>query len=81
MARGKDTLIVYDDVTTHAGLPRVILATAPDPQVARPFRATFSFCTRACSKHYWTPTLGGGSMTALPIIETEGKIAPTSRPT
>jgi F-type H+-transporting ATPase subunit alpha len=78
MWEGKDTLIVYDDLTTHARIYRELslLLRRPPGREAYPgdiFHLHARLLERAtclASGH------GGGSMTALPIIETEqGEIA------
>jgi len=73
LARGQDALVVYDDLTKHAWAYRQIslLLRRPSGREAYPgdiFYAHSRLLERACrlnSKH------GGGSITALPIIETQ----------
>ena len=72
MDRGKDVLIVYDDLSKHAQAYRAIslLLHRPPGREAYPgdvFYLHSRLLERACrrSKEY-----GGGSMTTLPIIET-----------
>ena len=72
MDQGKDVLIVYDDLSKHAQAYRAIslLLHRPPGREAYPgdvFYLHSRLLERACrrSKEY-----GGGSMTALPIIET-----------
>lgn len=72
MKRGKDVLIVYDDLSKHAVAYRTIslLLKRPPGREAYPgdvFYLHSRLLERSChlSKAY-----GGGSMTALPIIET-----------
>ena len=72
MDRGKDVLIVYDDLSKHAQAYRAIslLLHRPPGREAYPgdvFYLHSRLLERACrrSREY-----GGGSMTALPIIET-----------
>jgi len=78
MQRGRDTLVVYDDLTTHARTYRELslLLRRPPGREAYPgdvfsIHATLlerSTCLNAAS--------GGGTMTALPIVETtQGEIA------
>lgn len=78
MKRGKDTLVVYDDLSMHAKIYRELslLLRRPPGREAYPgdiFYVHARLLERATnlnSKH------GGGSMTALPIIETQqGEIA------
>ncbi len=78
MAQGKDTVIVYDDLTTHAQAYRELslLLRRPPGREAYPgdifylHSRLLERSTRLASSH------GGGSMTALPIVETrEGEIA------
>ncbi len=78
MAQGRDTLIVYDDLSTHARSYRELslLLRRPPGREAYPSDIFYLHSrllersTRLCTKQ------GGGSMTALPIIETElGEIA------
>src|SRR3990167_1757800 len=71
--QGRDTLIVYDDLTTHARSYRELslLLRRPPGREAYPGDIFYLHArllersTRLSAKH------GGGSMTALPIIETE----------
>lgn len=73
MDKGKDVLIVYDDLSKHAWAYREIslLLRRPSGREAYPgdvFYLHSRLLERACrldEKH------GGGSMTALPIIETQ----------
>ncbi|MGR9053831.1 MAG: F0F1 ATP synthase subunit alpha, partial [Gammaproteobacteria bacterium] len=78
MAQGRDTLIVYDDLSTHARTYRELslLLRRPPGREAYPGDIFFvhsrllerSTCLNAAN--------GGGSMTALPIVETQqGEIA------
>ena len=78
MSQGKDTLIVYDDLTTHARAYRELslLLRRPPGREAYPgdifylHSRLLERSTRLSARH------GGGSMTALPIVETEqGEIA------
>jgi F-type H+-transporting ATPase subunit alpha len=73
MDKGKDALIIYDDLTKHAWAYRQISLTLrrPSGREAYPgdvFYLHSRLLERAChmdDKH------GGGSLTALPIIETQ----------
>lgn len=78
MAEGRDSLVIYDDLTTHARSYRELslLLRRPPGREAYPgdifylHARLLERATRLSAKH------GGGSMTALPIIETEqGEIA------
>jgi F-type H+-transporting ATPase subunit alpha len=78
MQQGKDTLVVYDDLSTHAKIYRELslLLRRPPGREAYPgdiFYIHARLLERATNLN---PQHGGGSMTALPIIETEqGEIA------
>ncbi len=70
----KDTLVVYDDLSKHAAAYRHIslLMRRPPGREAYPgdiFYLHSRLLERAAKL---SPALGGGSMTALPIIETQG---------
>ena len=78
MAAGQDTLIVYDDLSTHARAYRELslLLRRPPGREAYPGDIFFLHArllersTALSSRH------GGGTMTALPIVETQqGEIA------
>ncbi|HHD92192.1 MAG TPA: F0F1 ATP synthase subunit alpha [Candidatus Portnoybacteria bacterium] len=73
MDRGKDVLIIYDDLTKHAWAYREIslLLRRPPGREAYPgdvFYLHSRLLERACKV---TEDKGGGSITALPIIETQ----------
>ncbi len=78
MQRGKDTLVVYDDLSTHAKIYRELslLLRRPPGREAYPgdiFYVHARLLERATNLN---SKYGGGSMTALPIIETQqGEIA------
>ena len=78
MEQGHDTLIVYDDLTTHAKKYRELslLLRRPPGREAYP-GDIFSVHARLLERSTSLNTAqGGGSLTALPIIETlEGEIA------
>ena len=73
MARGQDALVVYDDLTKHAWAYRQIslLLRRPPGREAYPgdiFYLHSRLLERAAKL---APEYGGGSITALPIIETQ----------
>jgi F-type H+-transporting ATPase subunit alpha len=78
MQQGRDTLVVYDDLTTHAKTYRELslLLRRPPGREAYPgdiFSVHARLLERATCLN---ATHGGGSMTALPIVETKlGEIA------
>lgn len=78
LEKGKDVLIVYDDLTKHAWAYRQIslLLGRPSGREAYPgdiFYAHSRLLERSCQLN---KKLGGGSITALPIIETlEGDVS------
>ena len=72
MDKAKDVLIVYDDLSKHAQAYRAmsLLLHRPPGREAYPgdvFYLHSRLLERACRR---APEFGGGSMTALPIIET-----------
>lgn len=78
MKQGLDTLIVYDDLTAHANSYRELSLLLRRPPGREAFPADiFHLHARLLERSTClSPELGGGSMTALPIIETrEGEIA------
>jgi F-type H+-transporting ATPase subunit alpha len=78
MQQGHDTLVVYDDLSTHARIYRELslLLRRPPGREAYPgdiFSVHASLLERATCLN---AAHGGGSMTALPIVETkQGEIA------
>ncbi len=73
MDQGKDVLVVYDDLSKHAAAYREIslLLRRPPGREAYPgdvFYLHSRLLERACRRN---AASGGGSMTALPIIETQ----------
>ncbi len=83
MERGKDVLIVYDDLSKHAWAYRQIslLMRRPPGREAYPgdvFYLHSRLLERAAKLH---PDYGGGSLTALPIIETQAADISTYIPT
>jgi F-type H+-transporting ATPase subunit alpha len=78
MWQGKDTLVVYDDLTTHAEAYRELslLLRRPPGREAYPGDIFFLHSRLLERSTCLAPAHGGGSMTALPIVETkEGEIA------
>lgn len=78
MNQGKDTLVVYDDLTTHAQAYRELslLLRRPPGREAYPGDIFYLHARLLERSTCLGPALGGGSMTALPIVETkEGEIA------
>ncbi len=73
MENGKDALIIYDDLSKHAWAYRQVslLLRRPPGREAYPgdvFYLHSRLLERAAKMH---PDYGGGSLTALPIIETQ----------
>ena len=73
MVQGKDTLIIYDDLSKHAVAYRAmsLLLRRPPGREAYPgdvFYLHSRLLERAASL---SDEMGGGSMTALPIVETQ----------
>jgi F-type H+-transporting ATPase subunit alpha len=78
MWQGKDTLVIYDDLTTHAEAYRELslLLRRPPGREAYPGDIFFLHSRLLERSTCLAPAHGGGSMTALPIVETkEGEIA------
>lgn len=78
MWQGKDTLVVYDDLTTHAQTYRELslLLRRPPGREAYPGDIFFLHSRLLERSTCLAPKLGGGSMTALPVVETtQGEIA------
>lgn len=78
MAQGRDTLIVYDDLSTHARTYRELslLLRRPPGREAYPGDIFFVHSRLLERSTCLNADNGGGSMTALPIIETkQGEIA------
>ena len=78
MRRGRDTLVIYDDLTAHAHSYRELslLLRRPPGREAYPADIFYLHSRLLERSTCLTSALGGGSMTALPIIETkEGEIA------
>lgn len=78
MKKGRDTLIVYDDLTSHANSYRELSLLLRRPPGREAFPADIFFLhSRLLERSTClSADVGGGSMTAIPIIETkEGEIA------
>jgi F-type H+-transporting ATPase subunit alpha len=78
MWEGHDTLVVYDDLTMHAEAYRELslLLRRPPGREAYPGDIFFLHSRLLERSTCLAPAHGGGSMTALPIVETkEGEIA------
>jgi len=73
MEAGKDVLIVYDDLTNHARSYREIslLLRRPPGREAYPGDIFYIHSKLLERATHLSDELGGGSLTALPIIETE----------
>ena len=78
MSQGKDTLVVYDDLTTHAQAYRELslLLRRPPGREAYPGDIFYLHARLLERSTCLAPGGGGGSMTALPLVETkEGDIS------
>ncbi|HYE34415.1 F0F1 ATP synthase subunit alpha [Methylocaldum sp.] len=78
MWHGRDTLVVYDDLSTHARAYRELslLLRRPPGREAYPGDIFYLHSRLLERSTCLAPSYGGGSMTALPIVETEqGEIA------
>jgi F-type H+/Na+-transporting ATPase subunit alpha len=75
MAEGDDVLIVYDDLTRHAQAYRELslLLRRPPGREAFPGDIFYVHARLLERSTHLRPELGGGSLTALPIIETEAQ--------
>ena len=73
MAQGKDVLIVYDDLSKHAVAYRALslLIRRPPGREAYPGDVFYLHSRLLERAARVAPEYGGGSMTALPIIETQ----------
>ncbi|GHV82715.1 ATP synthase subunit alpha [Spirochaetia bacterium] len=73
MHKGKDVLIVYDDLSKHAVAYRTIslLLRRPPGREAFPGDVFYLHSRLLERAAKLSPELGGGSITALPIIETQ----------
>ncbi|MDE3021751.1 MAG: alternate F1F0 ATPase, F1 subunit alpha [Pseudomonadota bacterium] len=75
MEQGRDVLIVYDDLTHHARAYRELslLLRRPPGREAYPGDIFYIHSRLLERATHLCPELGGGSLTALPIIETEAQ--------
>ncbi len=75
MAAGRDVLIVYDDLTKHARAYRELslLLRRPPGREAFPGDIFYIHARLLERSTHLRQELGGGSLTALPIIETEAQ--------
>ncbi|MBE0502906.1 MAG: alternate F1F0 ATPase, F1 subunit alpha [Desulfuromonadales bacterium] len=75
MEEGRDVLIVYDDLTHHARAYRELslLLRRPPGREAFPGDIFYIHSRLLERATHLRPELGGGSLTALPIIETEAQ--------
>ncbi|MFO7660795.1 MAG: F0F1 ATP synthase subunit alpha, partial [Candidatus Cloacimonadaceae bacterium] len=75
MEAGRDVLIVYDDLTQHARAYRELslLLRRPPGREAFPGDIFYIHSRLLERATHLLPKLGGGSLTALPIIETEAQ--------
>jgi F-type H+-transporting ATPase subunit alpha len=75
MHQGHDALIVYDDLTRHAWAYRELslLLRRPPGREAYPGDIFFLHARLLERATQLRPELGGGSLTALPILETEAE--------
>lgn len=75
MSKGRDVLMVYDDLTAHARAYREIslLLRRPPGREAFPGDIFYIHSRLLERATHLRPESGGGSLTALPIIETESQ--------
>ena len=73
MAQGKDVLVIYDDLSKHAVAYRAIslLIRRPPGREAYPGDVFYLHSRLLERAAHMSPEKGGGSLTALPIIETQ----------
>ncbi len=75
MEQGRDVLVVYDDLTHHARAYRELslLLRRPPGREAFPGDIFYIHARLLERATHLRPELGGGSLTALPIIETQAQ--------
>jgi F-type H+-transporting ATPase subunit alpha len=75
MEQGRDALVVYDDLTSHAKAYREIslLMRRPPGREAYPGDIFYIHSRLLERSTHLLDELGGGSLTALPIVETEAQ--------
>lgn len=75
MEKGKDVLVVYDDLTAHARAYRELslLLRRPPGREAFPGDIFYIHSRLLERSTRLKPEFGGGSLTALPIVETEAQ--------
>ncbi len=73
MGRGRDALVIYDDLTQHAKAYREVslLLRRPPGREAYPGDIFFIHSRLLERATHLREDLGGGSLTALPVVETE----------
>ncbi len=73
MSKGKDVLVVYDDLTAHARAYRQmsLLLRTPPGREAYPGDIFYLHSRLLERATHLRPKFGGGSLTALPIVATE----------
>ena len=73
MEQGKDALVIYDDLTKHAWAYRQLslLLRRPPGREAYPGDVFYLHSRLLERAAKYAPEYGGGSLTALPIIETQ----------
>jgi F-type H+-transporting ATPase subunit alpha len=75
MERGRDVMIIYDDLTNHARAYRELslLLRRPPGREAYPGDIFYIHSRLLERSTHLRPEFGGGSLTALPIVETEAQ--------
>ncbi|HPC85320.1 MAG TPA: alternate F1F0 ATPase, F1 subunit alpha [Smithellaceae bacterium] len=73
--QGRDVLIVYDDLTSHARAYREVslLLRRPPGREAFPGDIFYIHSRLLERSTHMRPELGGGSLTSLPVVETEAQ--------
>ncbi len=73
--QGRDVLIIYDDLTSHARAYREVslLLRRPPGREAFPGDIFYIHSRLLERSTHMRPDLGGGSLTSLPIVETEAQ--------